>query len=130
MSEKRHKKIEGALVDLPTPQVFSKDETLDVGVISWGSTFGAALEAVLEAQKRGHKVGGLKMTSLYPYHSDAIRAFMKRCQEVLIPELNYEGQLANLIGHLYERDIVRLNRATGVPLAGSAILERIEALMG
>jgi 2-oxoglutarate ferredoxin oxidoreductase subunit alpha len=98
-------------------------------VIAWGSTFGSALEAVLKGQKRGVKVGALKITSLYPYHADAIRSFMERCGEILIPELNYEGQLSNLVGHLHRKDVVRLNRVTGVPIPASVILEKVEELL-
>ena len=97
---------------------------MDVGVIAWGSTFGAALEAVREAQKAGLKVGALKMTSMFPYHADGVRGFMDRCEEVLIPELNFEGQLANLIGHLHRKEVVRLNRVTGVPIPASDILDK------
>ena len=129
MTEKRHRKIQGALKDLFPPEEFSTGGKLDVGVIAWGSTFGSALEAVQQGQKKGLKVGGLKVTSLFPYHADEIRAFMERCDEVLIPELNYEGQLANLIGHLHKKDVVRFNRVTGVPLSPSAILEKIEDLV-
>ena len=128
MTEKRHRKIQGALADLPGPEEFSAKGPLDVGVIAWGSTFGSALEAVQQAREKGLNAGALKITSIYPFHVDMIRAFMNRCREILIPELNYEGQLANLIGHLHKKDVVRLNEATGVPLSASAIFKRIETL--
>jgi 2-oxoglutarate ferredoxin oxidoreductase subunit beta len=35
---------------------------------------------------------------------------------VLVPELNAEGQLANLIGHLVHQEIIKLNQATGTPM--------------
>ena len=54
---------------------------------------------------------------------------MKRCDEVLIPELNLLGQLANLVGHLHSTDVVRMDRATGVPISPSAILKEIEILL-
>jgi 2-oxoglutarate ferredoxin oxidoreductase subunit alpha len=129
MTEKRHRKVQGALVDLPAPEIFSGGESLDVGVIAWGSTFGSALEAVLKAQRNGLRVGALKLTSLFPYHRDVISAFMDCCGEVLIPELNYEGQLADLIGHLHRKDVVRLNRVTGMPMAASVIYEKIKTLI-
>ena len=75
-------------------------------------------------------MGALKITSLFPYHADIIRGFMDRCEEVLIPELNFEGQLANLLGHLHRKDVLRLNRTTGVPFPVSAILEKIEEILG
>ena len=130
MTEKRHRKIQGALKDLPEPLEFSSGETMDVGVIAWGSTFGSALEAVLRAQREGMKVGALKVMSLFPYHAEAIRGFMKKCKAILIPELNYEGQLANLIGHLYGKDVVRLNRATGMPMSSSLIFDQVRTMVG
>jgi len=130
MTEKRHRKIQGALKDLPKPLEFSFGEAMDVGVIAWGSTFGSALEAVLTAQREGQKVGALKVTSLFPYHAETIRAFMKKCKEILIPELNYEGQLANLIGHLHGKDVVRLNRTTGMPMSPTLIFDKVKSIIG
>lgn len=130
MSEKRHIKLLGALTDLPRPVEFSNGSQLQVGVIGWGSTFGSILEAVNIARAKGFQVGALKITSLFPYHADVISEFMRRCDEVLIPELNYEGQLATLIGHLHRKDVIRMNRVTGTPFPPSLILARLEALMG
>jgi 2-oxoglutarate/2-oxoacid ferredoxin oxidoreductase subunit alpha len=130
MTEKRHRKIQGALKDLPEPLEFSSGETMDVGVIAWGSTFGSALEAVLTAQREGMKVGALKVMSLFPYHAEVIRSFMKKCNEILIPELNYEGQLANLIGHLCGKEVVRLNRTTGMPMSSTVILDKVKEIVG
>jgi 2-oxoglutarate ferredoxin oxidoreductase subunit alpha len=129
LSEKRHRKIQGALKDLTLPKEFSNGDSLDVGVISWGSTFGSALEAVQKGQEKGLKVGALKITSIFPFHDEIIRGFMERCGEVLIPELNFQGQLANLIGHLHRKDVVRINQATGKPMPASIILEKIETLL-
>ncbi|MFH1114695.1 MAG: 2-oxoacid:acceptor oxidoreductase subunit alpha [Pseudomonadota bacterium] len=129
MSEKRHRKIQGALADLPEPEEFSPGGTLDVGVVGWGSTFGSVLEAVNIARSRGLNVGALKITAIFPYHGEVIGEFMSRCAKVLIPELNYSGQLANLIGHLRGTDVVRLNLATGMPFPPSTILTRIEDLV-
>jgi len=125
MSEKRHRKILSALKDLPAPKEFSPEGQLDLGVISWGSTFGAALEAVRRAQNRGLKVGALKITSLFPFHADDIQKFMQKCSQVLIPELNLEGQLANLIGHLDTKAVLRFNKVTGKPMSASDIYEKI-----
>jgi 2-oxoglutarate ferredoxin oxidoreductase subunit alpha len=129
MTEKRHRKLYRALEDLPPPVEFSPGGTLDLGVITWGSTFGSALEAVLNARQKGRKVGALKVTSLFPFHEAVIRGFAKRCGAVLIPELNYEGQLANLIGRHCGQDVIRLNRATGVPLSPTQILQKIEEIL-
>ncbi len=129
MTEKRFRKIYSALADLPVPEELSLDGELDVGVIGWGSTFGSIEEAVYTAQEKGLRVGGLKIISLYPFHEREIRAFMSKCRHVLIPELNFAGQLANLIGKLHKGDVVRLNLVTGTPMSPAFILARIEALL-
>jgi 2-oxoglutarate ferredoxin oxidoreductase subunit alpha len=128
MSEKRHRKIMGSLEDLPPPEEYSGGGDLDVGVVAWGSTFGAALEAVGRARAEGLKAGALKVVSLFPCHDDVIGAFMGRCRRVLIPELNFQGQMANLVGHLSPRGIVRFNRVTGVPFAPAEIYAKIREL--
>jgi len=102
---------------------------LIVVYIAWGSTYGAALEAVMTAKNKGFRVGALKITSIFPFHADRIGEFMERCRDVVIPELNYEGQLANLIGYLHKKHVVRLNRTTGTPMPPSLILETIEKLI-
>lgn len=129
MSEKRHRKVQKALKDLTMPEEYSQGGPLDVGVIAWGSTFGSALEAILQGQKKGLKVGALKVTAIFPYHEDEIRGFMERCGEIIIPELNFEGQFANLVGHLHRKDVIRLNRVTGRPMAPSTVLDKIESLL-
>ena len=129
MTEKRYRKIRSALEDLFPPAEFSSHERLDVGVIAWGSTFGSAQEAVQRMQKKGQKIGVLKVSTISPLHNKEISAFMGKCTEVLIPELNYEGQLANLIGHLHKKEVVRLNRVTGIPISAAVIVDKIEELL-
>jgi 2-oxoglutarate ferredoxin oxidoreductase subunit alpha len=128
MSAKRYRKIRSALADLPKPEEYFDGGALTVGVIGWGSTFGSVLEAVAAAREMGIKAGALKITSLSPIHEDIILEFMTRCDEVIIPELNYEGQLSNIIRHLHRKKVVSLTRATGTPFPPSIILERIQSL--
>lgn len=129
MTEKRHRKIRNALEDLQQPIEFFSSDQLDVGVIGWGSTFGSVLEAVANSRKNGFRVGALKITSIFPYHSEIIQAFMAKSRFVLIPELNYEGQLANLIERLNSKPVERLNLVTATPIPPSAIQKRIEELL-
>ena len=126
MSEKRHRKINNALKDIPEPAEFDPKEKYEIGIITWGSTSGAALEAVNLAGDKGIKAGMLKIGSIFPFHEDKIKGFMNKCEEILIPELNFEGQLANLIGYLHRKEVKRYNRVTGIPMTAVEILEAIE----
>ena len=130
MTQKRLRKIRGALRDLPAPEEYSNGGHLDLGVISWGSSFGSVEEAIIKCRERGLSVGAMKITSIFPYHEDEIREFMEGCDEILIPELNARGQLAGLIGHLSSKEVVRLNHSTGVPIPPSAIVNKIEEMLG
>jgi len=98
-------------------------------VIAWGSTSGQRSSGVDRPAGR-HEGGGVKGDEPFPLSCRSCPRLMKRCKEVLIPELNYEGQLANLIGHLHEKDVVRLNRTTGMPMSSTLILEKIKAMIG
>ncbi|MFH0959241.1 MAG: 2-oxoacid:acceptor oxidoreductase subunit alpha, partial [Pseudomonadota bacterium] len=129
MTEKRHQKLFSALVDLKKPEEFLSGNNLDVGVIGWGSTFGSIVEAVQRLRNSGLKVGALKISSIFPFHSEIIRKFMAKSRVVLVPELNYEGQLANLIGHLDSKPVERLNLVTGTPMPTSVIQKKIMELM-
>ena len=129
MSEKRHRKIHSALKDLPEPIEYDPEGEYDIGVITWGSTSGAAIEAVRVAREKGIKAGILKIGSIFPYHSERIKEFMSKCDEILIPELNFEGQLANLIGHLHRKEVRRFNRVTGIPMTAVEILGAIEEMI-
>lgn len=129
MNAKRYRKILNALDDMVPPEEFSDGGKMDVGVVAWGSTFGAALEAVQNAQDEGLKVGALKITSIFPYHDELIREFMGRCDEVLVPELNFQGQLANLIDYLYAKDVIRMTRTTGVPIYPVEIYKKLKEII-
>ena len=129
MSAKRHRKIQAALRDLPVPVDMSPEGDLDLGLIAWGSTFGAALEAAQMAQDKGLKAGILKINSIFPYHADEIQQFMDKCEIILFPELNFEGQLANLVGHLHRKPVLRLNEVTGIPMSANRIFKEIVTLM-
>lgn len=128
MSEKRHRKINNALKDLPEPVEPDQEDKYETGIITWGSTSGAALEAVSLAREKGIKAGMLNIRSIFPYHADKIKEFMNKCDEILIPELNFEGQLANLIGHLHRKEVKRFNRVTGIPMTAVEILGAIEEI--
>ncbi len=130
MSDKRRAKIRSALEELPPPEEFESSGSMEIGVIGWGSTFGSILEAVQRARSEGISAGALKIGSLWPLHEEAIRDFVRRCRIVCVAELNQGAQLAQLLGPLSDKEIHRLNRATGMPITPSWIQQGIVRLAG
>ncbi len=130
MSIKRHAKL-GAAVRHPGLSIckrFGDEGKVDVGIISWGSTFGEALEATLAARQEGLACAALKVVMLSPLPLAAIEEFCADCREVVVCELNYEAQFANLLSGALGRSFRRINMVPGVPMPVGKILAGIRQL--
>ena len=130
MNAKRHLKLEAALhhPDFTICKRFGDEGPVDVGILGWGSTFGEILEAMFAAQEEGIRCAAMKVVMLSPLPKDRISAFMDDCDTVLLPELNFEGQLANLISGTLGRPVTKLTRSTGAPMQVEEILAEIRRL--
>ncbi len=97
-------------------------------VLSWGSTYGAALSAVERAQKLGMNVAHVHIRHLNPLPRD-LKDILKRYETVLVPELNM-GQLALLLkGYYGMNHIVSLPKVTGRPFTIGEIQDKINELV-
>jgi 2-oxoglutarate ferredoxin oxidoreductase subunit alpha len=125
MMKKRYRKLETAMRELPQPERYG-DEDATIGLIGWGSTEGAIQEAVDRARANGHKVAALHLRVLSPLPDEAIQRFMASVKTLMVPECNYSGQLASLLGAKYGAQPTRLNKFGGIPFTAGEILRAIE----
>ena len=125
MMEIRFRKLATAAEELPPPQRYG-DENATIGIIGWGSTQGAIQEAVDRARAKGYKVAALQPKILSPLPDRAIRDFIRSVKTVIVPECNYSGQLANLLGAKYGLQAIRVNKFGGIPFTAGEILRAIE----
>ncbi|GLV56668.1 pyruvate ferredoxin oxidoreductase [Dictyobacter sp. S3.2.2.5] len=125
MMQKRFRKLATAAAEMPKPQRYG-DADATVGIIGWGSTEGTIQEAVDRARAKGLKVASLHPTILSPLPDEAIQEFISSVEKVIVPENNYSGQLANLLGAKYGLQAVRLNKYGGIPFTAAEILRAIE----
>ncbi len=132
MSEKRHRKLETAVryPAITMSKRFGDKGKVDVAVIGWGSTFGEILEAMLMAREEGIRCAAMKVVMLSPLPLEPINALLDDSREVLVPELNYEGQFANMLTGATGRAVTRLNRVPGTPMHVEDILDEIRRLAG
>lgn len=132
MSTKRHEKLNTAVSypGLTVSKRFGDEGPVDVGILGWGSTFGEILETMYEAQAEGIRCSAMKVVMLSPLPLESLREFFADCREILVPELNYEGQFANLVSGALGKPVTRLNRATGTPMVVAEILEEVRRLSG
>jgi len=129
MTQKRYKKFNTVLLEAPAPEISVKDkETFDIGVISWGSSAGAAHEAAMTAQKEGINASSFSTMMVSPFPEKDLIEFADKCKKILIPELNFSGQFANFVTHILKRPVERLNFITGRPMASEDILQKMREM--
>src|SRR5207247_11320840 len=90
------------------------------------STDGTIHEAVDRARANGYKVGSLHPKILSPLPDLTIQDFIRSVKTVIVPECNYSGQLANLLGAKYGLQAIRVNKFGGIPFTAGEILRAIE----
>ena len=96
MMDKRMRKLEGILKELPDPEVEGPAEA-DLTLVGWGSTYSVLREAMEVLGKEGVKVNLLAPRYLWPFKGEALRKLLERAKVTLAVEANYIGQLAKFI---------------------------------
>ena len=124
MTQKRFRKLERAALEAPAPDRYG-DPTADVGILTWGSTVGSVIEAIRAAELEGLSLDMLAPKMLMPLPDAQLRPFIESKRLILIPEVNYTGQFANMIASQYAREFVRINIFSGMPFRVDRLLEKI-----
>lgn len=124
MTEKRFRKIMAARQDAPEPERYG-DPGADVGILTWGSTAGAVIEAIDLLQSRGINADLLAPKMLRPLPDHQIEPWLASKRIVIVPEVNYSGQFADLVVARYAREVVRINTYGGVPFRVRELAHRI-----
>jgi 2-oxoglutarate ferredoxin oxidoreductase subunit alpha len=127
MTHLRAEKVERIANDIPELQV-TGEQSGELLVLGWGSTYGAILTAVQRAQVKGQSVSHAHLRHLSPFPRN-LGDVLSRFEKVLIPELNL-GQLSLLVRGKYLVDAATLNKVTGRPFLIREIEEKINAMVG
>ncbi len=130
-SDKRFKKLDDVVKDslIPAPEKQGDDDA-ELGVMSWGSTMGTVREAVDMAIAEGLKVKALHSRLVWPVPVDVIEEFAKGCNgKVLIPEINYQGQLAEIIKGKTSLDPISYRQCDGLPMSPENLLAKIKEVL-
>jgi 2-oxoglutarate ferredoxin oxidoreductase subunit alpha len=98
----------------------------EIAVLCWGSTAGAVFEAVDRAQQEGIPAGALAVKLLSPLPEATIQEFVASARTVLVPEVNYTGQLAHLLRATLGIESQPITRYGGVPFLPGEILAEIK----
>ncbi len=118
------RKIDNNLDDIVlTEAEWVKD--MNTLVIAYGCTYRSARQAVRMARDQGHKVGLLKLKTIWPFAESEIEKLVERVDRIIVPELNL-GQLALEIERVAGREKVRrVNRIDGELIEPGEIMVNI-----
>ena len=78
-----------------------------------------------ECADRGLRVRALYPKLVFPVPVKAIQRFASTVKKVLIPELNYQGQFAELVAAHAGVNAIRFNLYGGLPFTPAQIREKI-----
>ena len=129
VQEKRMKKLEGALKELPPPQLEGPKDA-DVTLVGWGSCKGVIREAAEILRSEGIVTNQLHFKYLLPFHTKEALEILNRCKRTVGVEVNYTGQFAR---HLRSETGVSLNdmilKYDGEPFEPAFIVNRVKEIV-
>lgn len=128
MSAKRFQKLK-TLGDRITQQPMEEfePEGTEVGVIGWGSTYGAIMEAIeMLKLNDGINVAHLHPRVLSPLNEWRIRRFLGPLKKIIVPEENFTGQYAHFLKAKFGIHPTELHKCGGIPFTSEEIYEGIK----
>lgn len=133
MTKKRFKKLETATKEFKPAKKYGPDEA-KIGILSWGSTSGAVIEAIDMAKNKGFIIQALYPRTVYPFPDQWINDFIKGKEILLIVECNYSAQFANTLVYrctCMSKDLKIYNfmKYNGEPFTSSEIYSKIESII-
>ena len=130
--EKRARKVRLAGQEVEALKMYERfgDDDARIGILGWGSTIGPVMEAVERAQAEGIKVAVLYIKMVYPLHRALIEEFIAKREAIIVPELNYVGQLARMIQAEFWREVISLRKFGGTPFKSREVYEEIKRVHG
>ena len=125
MTDVRKAKVDGIANDIPLQDVVLGEETGDLAVVGWGSTYGAIHQGVKRARLEGKKVSHIHIRHMWPLPRN-LKELLSGYKRVLIPEMN-TGQLVNVIRSEYLIDAQSMTKISGQPFKIKEIEAEIAA---
>ena len=128
MTDVRKNKIDNIANDIPEQKVARGDDTGEIAVVGWGSTFGPITRAVQKIRADGHKVSHIHLRHIWPLPIN-LGSLLNNFKKIIVAEMN-TGQLITILRSKYLVDAQGLNKISGQPFKVSEVEEAIRKSMG
>jgi 2-oxoglutarate ferredoxin oxidoreductase subunit alpha len=119
MTDVRQRKIVDIADDIPKQAVEVGEDSGDVAVVGWGSSFGPINRAVQQLREDGASVSHIHLRHIWPMPSN-LGTLLGQFKKVIVPEMN-TGQLLTVLRSEYLIPAIGLNKVSGQPFKVSEV---------
>jgi 2-oxoglutarate ferredoxin oxidoreductase subunit alpha len=128
MFEKRQRKMQTYLREDVKPPVVSGSPDGVPLLVGWGSTKLPILDAQARLRAEGMETCAIHFTHLWPFPVHLVRPLLQRGSHVIVIEMNFSGQLADLIQQECLIETRRVLKYTGKPYYTSDIVAAVRQI--
>jgi len=126
MVEKFYHKVPHILKALNPPEIYGPKKA-DYTVLSWGSTWGAAYEAISVLNAEEVSVHQLHYCDVYPLRTELLHQVFEESKDVISIEQNATSQFAKLVSMETGLTVShRINKYDGRPMTAKWIISQLE----
>jgi len=132
MQAKRFGKLKGVIADFEAAEVDGDDDDemkAAIGIIAWGSTIGIVREAIQRLRDAGLRIKGFYPKLLWPLPAEQFEAFGATCDLVLLPEVNFQGQLAHFVRAETSLRPESFTICGGLPFTPDMIVHKVQEML-
>ena len=127
MVKTRQEKVDRIADNIPHQIIETGEESGDVLLYSWGSTYGAVKTATRQLIEEGFKVSHAHVKYLNPLPKNT-KDVLSGFKHVIIPEMN-NGQFVKIIRDKFLIDAQGLNKIKGLPFATEEIVVKVKEVL-
>lgn len=109
----RQQKVDNVADNIPMQKIDSGNDTGDILVLGWGSTYGSIRTAVRELRVEGLNISHSHIKYLNPFPKN-LGEMISGFNTIIVPEMN-SGQLVRLIRDKYRINAIGISKVKGRP---------------
>ncbi|MFW9927130.1 MAG: 2-oxoacid:acceptor oxidoreductase subunit alpha, partial [Candidatus Thorarchaeota archaeon] len=119
-------KLPAIMESLEPPKLYA-DEEAEVTLLTWGSTWGAANEAMRILKDAGVSINQLHFCDIYPLRTEKLRKVLSKSKQIIAVEQNVTSQFAQLVKMATGLTVHHhVNKYDGRPMTARWIVDEIK----
>lgn len=126
MTELRAQKVAKIVQDVPDA-IIEGEQSGDLLIIGWGSTYGAIKNAFDKLRKEGHKLSFVHLRWLNPFPAN-LGEIISKFDRIFVPEGNM-GQLAFILQSKFLRPVLGYHKMQGKPFTAIEVEQELLKLL-